>query len=153
MLRKTIVAALVLAVALSFAACSTAEPVPVPTPSEEQPAISPDGAAGGAAGSRLAPGLYEIDGGLVQALGTLEWVDLEGGFWAIKGGFEAEGTLGETVAVIANGPDFETDLKALEGKTVLATGTRLDGASVRMAGPEIEISKVEEISDTPGIAE
>jgi hypothetical protein len=81
------------------------------------------------------------------------WQDLEGGFWAVSGGTEAEGNVGETVAVIANGAEFEDELKPLEGKQVLVTGTRLEGASIRMAGPEIEMTAVEEMSDTPGAAE
>jgi hypothetical protein len=35
----------------------------------------------------------------------------------------------------------------------VVTGTKLDGTSIRMAGPEIEMTSVEEISDTPGPAE
>jgi hypothetical protein len=110
-------------------------------------------AAGGAAGLRLAPGLYDLEDGTAQAVGTLVWQDLEGGFWAVSGGTEAENNVGETVAVIANGAEFESELKPLEGKQVLVTGTRLEGASIRMAGPEIEMTAVEEISDTPGPAE
>lgn len=135
--RMPLVLALMLVIALALTACAK-------SPAE------PDG---GATGSRLAPGLYDIDGGKVQALGTLEWKDLEGGFWAIVGGTESEGNLGTVVAVIANGPDFADQLEGLEGRTVIATGTRLDGASIRMAGPEIEIDSISEVTDTPGAAD
>lgn len=105
-------------------------------------------------GLRLAPGLYDLEDGTINALGTLEYIsDIEGGFWLISGGTEAEGNLGTTVAVIANGDEFAEELKALNGKTIFVIGTRLEGASIRMAGPEIEITSVEEVTDTPGIAE
>lgn len=144
-LRITLSLVLALALAATLTACGVrqepdggAEPAPVDTP---------------ATGSRLAPGLYDLADGTVQAVGTLEYTDLEGGFWKIVGGTESEGNLGETVAVIANGDKFEDTLKGLEGKTVLATGTRLDGASIRQAGPEIEITEIVELSDTGGAAE
>ena len=110
-----------------------------------EPPVSDDGAAGG---TQLAPGLYDLADGTVQAVGTLEWRDLEGGFWVITGGTEAEGTTGETVAVIANGADLESTLAPLKGLTVLATGRRFEGASIRMAGPEIIVETIEEISGT-----
>lgn len=143
--RMPLVLALAFVMALALTACAT---------SPKEPDVGVPPADGGAAsGSRLAPGLYDIDGGKAQAVGTLEWKDLEGGFWAIVGGTESEGNLGTVVAVIANGADFADQLEGLEGRTVMATGTRLDGASIRMAGPEVEIDSVEEISDTPGAAE
>lgn len=104
-------------------------------------------------GTRLAPGLYDLDDGTAQAVGTLEWVDLEGGFWAVIGGTEATGDVGTTVAVIANAAEDDPVYAALAGKTVIVSGSRLDGASVRMAGPEMEASSISEISDTPGPAE
>ncbi len=117
-------------------------PGPVPTRAES-PTQTPDGgSAPPAAGSQLAPGLYELEDGSAQAVGTLEWRDVEGGFWVITGGTEAEGNVGVTVAVVANGQEFQSQLKPLEGKQVLVTGKTLDGASIRMAGPEIEIESV-----------
>lgn len=150
MLKRIALALLIAGLSLAAVACSTpAEPAaePEPIPPVEAPTDSP------AAGLRLAPGLYDLEDGTAQAVGTLEYRDLEGGFWAIIGGTEGEGNVGEVVAVIANGADFEDELKPLEGKSVFATGKRLDGASVRMAGPEFELAKIEEVSDTPGIAE
>lgn len=129
--------------------CSPAAQDPS-APSDEQPIEQPGDAS---TGSRLAFGLYDLEDGTVQAIGTLEWVDLEGGFWAIKGGTEAEGDAGKIVAVIGDVGSLDAELKALEGKTVQVKGTRLEGVSVRMAGPEIAVSSVEEISDTPGPAE
>lgn len=145
MRRKVIVVAAASLLALSIAGCG-AEPTPQPEP-------LPPAAENPAAGLRLAAGLHEQADGTAIAVGTLEYVDLEGGFWAVIGGTEAEGTAGEIAAVLANGADFEAELAPLAGKTVSVTGKKLDGASVRMAGPEIEMTAVEEISDTPGIAE
>lgn len=101
------------------------------------------------AGLRLANGLYDQEDGTVLALGTLEWVELEGGFYAITGSPEGGGN----IAVIANADDFTDELESLLGKTVSVTGTRFDGASIRMAGPEIIVTAIEETTDTPGIAE
>lgn len=143
--RMPLVLALILVIALALTACAKSP--------EEPDVVTPPADGGAASGSRLAPGLYDIEGGKIQAVGTLEWKDLEGGFWAIVGGTESEGNLGTVVAVIANGADFADQLEGLEGRTVMATGTRLDGASIRMAGPEIEIDNISEISDTPGAAE
>lgn len=114
-----------------------------PSPPVESPATS----------SRLAPGLYDLEDGTSQALGTLAWSDLEGGFWFIADGTKAEGDAGATVAVISNGASFQSQLEPLKGKSVVAIGTRLEGASIRMAGPELEIESIEEVTDTPGAAE
>jgi len=142
MTRLGIAGALMLALVACAAPPDTVAPEPEPVPQE-----SP------AAGSRLAPGLYDMVDGTVQAVGTLERSDLEGGFWAVVGGTEADGNVGTVVAVIANGDEMADQLTALEGRTVTVLGTRLEGASVRMAGPEIEATSVEELSDTGGAAE
>lgn len=149
MRSRSTLAIISIVIVMALAGCAAeqaAEPTP-PEPSVETPT---DPAAGG---TRLAFGLYDLEDGTVQGVGTLEYVELEGGFWALVGGTAAEGTEGETVAVIANSKEFEDRLKPLSGKTVMITGKRLDGASVRMAGPEVEITDVQEISDTPGPAE
>ncbi len=120
---------------------------------DEPAAEVPSGDAGGAGGSRLAPGWYDLEDGTVQVIGTLEYRDLEGGLWAVIGGTESEGDLGEVVAVVNNANEFADALEALEGTVVSITGTRFDGASIRMAGPEIVVATIEEISDTSGAAE
>ncbi|MDZ4180429.1 MAG: hypothetical protein U1E29_14550 [Coriobacteriia bacterium] len=139
------VALLLAAVALG--ACSTNDDS-IPDGSSADPPAGTPGRE-----SRLAPGLYDLEDGTVQAVGTLEWVDLEGGFWAITGGTEAEGNVGTTVAVIANHAELDSTLRPLEGSQVLASGTRFEGASIRMAGPEIEVESIEAFDDAPGIAE
>lgn len=106
-----------------------------PAPSSPAPGAS-------SAGTKMAPGLYDLEDGTVQAVGTVEFRDLEGGFWAVIGGTEAEGDVGKTVAVIANGADYAQQLEDLEGLSVIVTGSRLEGPSIRMAGPEIKATSV-----------
>lgn len=140
MYTRIIALALALVVGVAIAGCAAAESPDTGTP----------GDGGGAAGGlRLANGLYDQEDGSVIALGVLEWVDLEGGFYALTGSPDGDGT----IAVIANADEFEDELEALVGKTVQVTGARSDGASIRMAGPEVVIESIEEISDTPGAAE
>jgi len=120
----------------------------------ESPAPSATNGSGGepAAGTKLAPGLYDLDDGTARAIGAVEYRDLEGGFWAVIGGTKAEDDVGTVVAVIANGDDFAQQFAELDGLSVIVTGTRLEGASTRMAGPEIQASRVEAAS-TAGPAE
>jgi hypothetical protein len=140
----TLAILLTLSLALVLGACS-----PAADPGGDE-ATPPD--ENGASGMRPAPGLYDLEDGSVQAVGTLEWVDLEGGFWAVTDG-TAEGDEGGNVAVIANADEFGDELSTLEGRTVSITGERFDGMSIRMAGPEIVVETIEEMSDTPGAAE
>ena len=145
MFARMIAIALTAVMTLALMGCSTTSPVgstPEPLPAENP-----------SAGSRLAPGFYDLADGTAQVVGTLEYRDLEGGFWTVVGGTEAEGNVGTVVAVIANGIDFEQQLKVLDGRTVIVDGTRLEGISVRMAGPEIEATSVRELIDTGGPAE
>lgn len=134
------------ALAGSLVACSASSTQPAETPKPMPPAEQPAGDP--AAGAKMAPGAFEQTDGTTQILGNLEYRDLEGGTWLITGGTQAEGTEGEVLAVIANAADLESELQALKGQQVLATGKKLDGASVRMAGPEYEISEIAAVSDT-----
>ncbi len=135
----SIVLALVLFAALAVYGCAGTETTTTaPPPAPEGPST----------GTRLAPGLYDLADGTSEAVGTLEWIDLEGGFWAVVGGTEATGDVGKTVAVIANATKDDPAYVALDGAVVRVVGTKLTGASVRMAGPEIEASSISEISDT-----
>ncbi|MDF1542380.1 MAG: hypothetical protein RQ731_03600 [Anaerosomatales bacterium] len=143
---RTRVLAILFALSLAavLGACSPAD-----DPNGEDSALPDDPGAGEL---RLAPGLYDLADGSVQAIGTLEWVDLEGGFWALTDGTSA-GDEGGNVAVIANGDELQATLEPLEGLQVSVIGERFDGASIRMAGPEIVAETVEAMSDTPGAAE
>jgi hypothetical protein len=129
--RKLFIAlTLVFALVLAMAGCSADDGTETPGESTD------NGAAGG---TRLAYGLYDLEDGTVQAVGRLEWVDLEGGFWALVGG---DGT-GTTIAVIQNADQFTDSIEELEGRDVVVTGVRFDGASIRMAGPEIIIDSID----------
>lgn len=139
---------LTLALALTAVGCAAPADEPEPTQPDAEAPVTDD-----AAGLRLAPGLYDMGDGTVQALGILEWRDLEGGFWAILSTTGADPAEGTVVAVIPPGTDLDQTYETLKGKTVMVTGKRLEGASIRMAGPEIEVSSIEEITDTPGAAE
>lgn len=140
-----------LAMTLALSGCAEAAPtaddrVPTTTPNVTVPGE-------GAAGTRLAAGLYDQPDGTVLAIGTLEWNDLEGGFWAIVGGTQATGDAGTIVAVIPAVTRNDPAYANLAGKTVQITGERIKGASIRSAGPEVKVTSVSEITDTPGVAD
>jgi hypothetical protein len=116
-------------------------------PSTPPASSMPGGAPAG--GAKIAPGLYDRGHGIVEAIGVLEYRDLEGGFWAVIGGTKAEGQVGRIVAVVANGSDYARRFKKLKGLSVIVTGTRLEGPSTRMAGPEIQASSVVAARDAP----
>lgn len=103
----------------------------------------------GAAGVQPERGLTDFDGSRVEAAGVLEWVELEGGFWAVTRGATEDDQAADVIVVLANGDEFRDELAPLEGRDVVVTGTRLDGVSIRMAGPEIEMDSIEELSDSP----
>jgi hypothetical protein len=141
-----VVAAILL---LSTAACGGD-----PAPETRSPASGPSPAGSAPpAGTKLAPGLYDLADGSVQAVGTVEYRDLEGGFWVVMGGTEAEGDAGTVVAVIANGADYADQFRQHPGLSFVVDGTRLDGASTRMAGPEITVTRVTLVEDDAGPAE
>ena len=131
-------ALLVAALAGSVAACVSGGTGPTSgsPPSSTTPARPP-------ASAKFVPGLYDLADGSVQALGTLEYRDIEGGTWVMVGGSDLAGDAGKTVAVIANAADFAAKLESLKGAQVVATGQRLDGASIRMAGPEMTITAID----------
>jgi hypothetical protein len=90
----------------------------------------------------MAPGLYDLEDGSVVAVGTVEYRDLEGGFWAVIGGTEAEGDAGTVVAVIVNGDEFAGDFRGNVGLSLEVYGERAGDVSSRMAGPEITAARV-----------
>jgi len=146
MYRRIPAAIATLMLLLALGGCTAATPDYGQTPPSSPETATP----GDAAGIRIANGLYDQADGTVLALGTLEWRDIEGGFWAVVGGVEPSG---DVVAVIANVAKDDPAYVKLAGTTVQVTGKRLDGASIRGAGPEIEASSITAITDTPGIAE
>lgn len=124
-----------------LAACSGGS-TSSPTASASPPASSGGVPIGPPGATKMAPGLYDLDNGSVVAVGTVEHRDLEGGFWAVIGGTEAEGDAGKVVAVIANGDEFAELFRENEGLSFEVYGKRAGGASIRMAGPEITAKRV-----------
>jgi hypothetical protein len=143
-----VLAVVVATLPATLAACGTSASDPTPTPSASS---TSSGAPAGA--TKMAPGLYDLEDGTVLAVGTVEYRDLEGGFWAVIGGTEAEGDVGKVVAVVANGDEYAQQFKELEGLSAIVKGTRLDGTSTRMAGPEITATSVVAASDAAGPAD
>ncbi|MBE0475775.1 MAG: hypothetical protein IBX62_01550 [Coriobacteriia bacterium] len=115
-----------------------------PAGPEEPGGETTDGAG---SGTIAAPGIYELDDGRVQAVGTLLRLELEGGFWAVTdvppGAEPSPEDTADIVAVIPNAEDVRPDIEGLVGEYVAVTGTRLEGPSIRMAGPEIEAETIE----------
>lgn len=147
MIERIVSALLVLVLAGSLVGCGSSGTMkPAENPGSIPATSGPP--SDGAAGTRLAPGLYELADGSAQALGMLEYRDLEGGIWVIVGGTEATGDVGKTVAVIANADELAAQLDGLKGATVIATGKKLGGASIRMAGPELAVTSIEKVEDT-----
>lgn len=142
MLKRLMVLALVAALAMALVACGQQPTVDEPVPGDQ-------GAGDPAAGIAPQRGLMELEGDRVNAVGALEWIDLEGGFWAVTDGPTPEGEAAEVFAVIANGQEYQSELEALDGKDVIVSGTRLDGASIRMAGPEMQMDDVQEVGRGP----
>ncbi len=77
----------------------------------------------------------------------LEWVDLEGGFFAVVDVAETEAAEIRVVAVIANSEELEDELLASRGRYVEVLGEAFDGVSIRMAGPEILAEEVRPLLD------
>jgi hypothetical protein len=145
--RSLVLAAVLALTAAGLAACGGADGAAGLAPSATaSPVLSPSGGTP-APGAKMAPGLYDLEGGSVVAVGTVEHRELEGGFWAVVGGAEADGDQGKVVAVIANGDDYAARFSAGEGLSFLVYGRRSGDASIRMAGPEIIATRVELASE------
>lgn len=93
------------------------------------------------------PGIYEAPGGQVRVVGIFDRVNLEGGFWAVLGVAPTDAAESQVVAVIANAEELGLDLPALRGRYVEVIGTQLEGASIRMAGPEVEARSITIIAE------
>ena len=139
LLRATLILAAALAAAVAaagLAACSSgAGDAASPAPSASASPTPDGGSAGPAGGTRMAPGLYDLEDGTVVAVGTVEYRDLEGGFWAVIGGTEAEGDAGKVVAVLTNGDEYAAQFRENAGLSFEIHGERAGEVSIRMAGP------------------
>ncbi len=92
----------------------------------------------------VAPGISEWASGTVEAAGWVAWLDLEGGFWALRDGPAVAVGVKEpkVIAVLLPGAVTETAISALNGSYVVASGRIQGGASIRMAGPELVVDKI-----------
>gem|GEM_PF-4238971 len=88
------------------------------------------------------PGVYEADDGRMRVVGVLEWVDLEGGFFAVVDVAETEAAEIRVVAAIANVEEVQDELLALRGRYVEVLGEPFEGVSIRMVGPEIVAEEI-----------
>ncbi len=113
--------------------------------SEPPPAVVP-----GAPPLVDAPGLYDMAGDRMRAVGVLDRVELEGGFWALVGVAGTDSVESTVIAVIENPDSLDVELADLRGRYVEVTGTLLDGASIRMAGPEIRVERIEVLGKSDG---
>lgn len=146
MKRTVLTLVLALALVFSLTACSQ---------SEEPPVGGVDGGENPAAGTSPAPpegaepGVTELGDDRISVQGWLAYVDLEGGFYAIQDGPPSDTPEVEVqnnnVMVIGDAGTYEGELDSLLGVYVIATGERLDGASIRMAGPEMSLDSIEEM--------
>jgi hypothetical protein len=93
------------------------------------------------------PGIYETGDGQVRAVGIFDRVELEGGLWAVLGVADTDSAESQVVAVIPNAEELDLDLASFRGRYVEVVGTPVEGASIRMAGPEIEASSVTIIAE------
>lgn len=150
MKRHTLILLAGLVTALALSGCSAQSPAPV----DRAPGTLENTASGdGSAAQQLAPGLYDQGDGTVLGYGTLEWRDADGGFWAVIDGTRAPGDASQVAAVIVDISKDDPAFAKLAGKTVQIDGTRVKGQSTRHAGPEINVTLITEVSDTPAPAE
>lgn len=104
--------------------------------------VRTDGVPATGSGAALTPGLYDTAEGGVRAVGTLEYRDVEGGFWAVVGSATGQPDPEPVIAVIVNSDRLAVPIEALSGQVVVVTGRRVEGASIRMSGPEIEADDI-----------
>ncbi len=92
----------------------------------------------------VAPGITEWTSGTVEAAGYVMWLDLEGGFWALRDGPAVVAGVKEpkVVAVLLPSAVGESQIAAFNGAYVVAGGRIQGGASIRMAGPELMVDTI-----------
>jgi hypothetical protein len=94
----------------------------------------------------------ELPDGTVEAVGYVGRSDLEGGFWALYDRPQGPPSAIQPriVAVLLPGDVGEPAIAAMDGSRVTVTGRAQQGASVRMAGPEVRVDTIAGVrNDTP----
>ena len=87
------------------------------------------------------PGIKNLPDGQVQAAGRVIHFDLEGGFWALTRPSDDHYTATSDIVVVVVNAE-EVGLPQYEGQDVAVNGTLIEGASIRMAGPEMTAEEV-----------
>jgi hypothetical protein len=119
--------------ALTLSACAT--PAGEPQPAAAPPPPGSSEKAGG-----LVSGIEELGGGRVVASGWIDYVDLETGFWAVMSASPVQSAVQPAVvAVLLPGKVTAKELENVKGTFVGAEGVLQEGASIRMAGPEVVV--------------
>jgi hypothetical protein len=91
-------------------------------------------------GHQGTPGIETQPDGGARASGYLNRSELEGGFWVLTAE-ESEESL--VVVVLVGAEDLGIELEEHVGELSIAEGTLVEGgASVRMAGPELEVESL-----------
>ncbi|MDP2182562.1 MAG: hypothetical protein Q8K99_08335 [Actinomycetota bacterium] len=142
-LMAVVAAVVVMALGIALAGCGSGSVQPGETPPAES-TTTPEQPPGHGTGYLAPPALVELPGGRVRAIGTLARVDLEGGFWAVVDATPGTDLKGdEPVIAVVLLPEEDgmhgADMSALAGTYMQFDGTLVEGASIRMAGPEIMV--------------
>ena len=129
MIRVAMVVALVGVTVAGLAGCARDQAPSIVTESSRPAVVDP-------------PGLYDGPRDTSRAVGVLDFIELEGGFWAVTGVASTDAAESTVIAAIANADEVESRLVALRGRYVEVTGVIADDASIRMAGPEIVADEI-----------
>lgn len=129
--RSILLGMLAIVLVIGLAACNNDTPAEEPTGGDDEEVLET---------TETAAYIEDIGDGKVKVAGVLTYSDLEGGTWAIV---DDSADPAENLAVIANYQGIESKLKDLEGQSVVAEGELQEGASIRMAGPEIVVSSID----------
>jgi hypothetical protein len=144
---RTVLALLasVTTIVLVIGCAPASDPTPAPQPAPAPQPIPAPGSAPTSPPSAAVPrpGLETLPGGSTAARGWIVRSDIEGGFWALSDA-EPGATTGSTILVVLlPGKVVESVLATLEAKYVYVTGPLAQGASIRMAGPEMTVDSIE----------
>jgi hypothetical protein len=135
-MRTNLTAAALLVTTLALSACASTT-----VPPTSAPAPLPPGASG-KVGAMPVAAVTDLGGGRVVANGWVAYEpELEGGFWAVMDMAPSTSSVVQPkiVAILLPGTVTVEQLKNVEGTFVGAEGVLQEGASIRMAGPEVVV--------------